>query len=60
MKKSSNHWHRQDGSYLAELLLSKDYEAYGLIRRVALEHPGHRFTRILHLLERVNLHEASL
>jgi len=50
----------QDGSYLAELLLSKDYEVHGLVRRVALEDPGHRFTRILHLLERVNLHAASL
>ena len=27
----------QDGSYLAELLLSKDYEVYGLIRRSASE-----------------------
>ncbi len=25
----------QDGSYLAELLLSKDYEAHGLIRRAS-------------------------
>jgi GDPmannose 4,6-dehydratase len=50
----------QDGSYLAELLLSKDYEVHGLVRRVALEDPERRFTRILHLLERVNLHAASL
>ncbi|MDP7350836.1 MAG: GDP-mannose 4,6-dehydratase, partial [Nitrospinota bacterium] len=27
----------QDGSYLAELLLEKGYEVYGLVRRVALE-----------------------
>jgi len=27
----------QDGSYLAELLLSKDYEVHGIVRRVALE-----------------------
>ncbi len=26
---------KQDGSYLAELLLSKDYEAHGLIRRAS-------------------------
>ena len=25
----------QDGSYLAELLLSKDYEEHGIIRRVS-------------------------
>lgn len=50
----------QDGSYLAELLLDKDYEVHGLVRRVALEDPERRFTRILHLLERVHLHAASL
>ena len=27
----------QDGSYLAELLLSKKYEVHGIVRRVALE-----------------------
>ena len=27
----------QDGSYLAELLLAKNYEVHGLVRRVALE-----------------------
>ena len=32
----------QDGSYLSELLLAKDYEVHGLVRRVALEDPGHR------------------
>lgn len=50
----------QDGSYLAELLLDKDYEVHGLVRRVALEDPGRRFTRLLHLLDRVHLHAASL
>ena len=29
----------QDGSYLAELLLSKGYEVHGIVRRVALEDP---------------------
>lgn len=29
----------QDGSYLAELLLSKGYEVHGMVRRVALEDP---------------------
>jgi len=32
----------QDGSYLAELLLEKDYEVHGLVRRVALEDPSRR------------------
>jgi GDPmannose 4,6-dehydratase len=50
----------QDGSYLAELLLAEGYEVHGLVRRVALEDPQRRFTRINHLLERVQLHPASL
>ncbi len=50
----------QDGSYLAEHLLSLDYEVHGLVRRVALEEPQRRFTRIAHLLDRVHLHPASL
>src|ERR671926_290851 len=50
----------QDGSYLAELLLSLGYEVHGLVRRVALEDPQRRFTRIQHLLEQITLHPASL
>jgi GDPmannose 4,6-dehydratase len=50
----------QDGSYLAELLLEKDYEVHGLVRRVALEDPEHRLWRLLHLKERLHLHAASL
>jgi len=50
----------QDGSYLAELLLSKDYEIHGVVRRVAIEDPEHRLSRIRHLLDRVTLHAASL
>jgi len=50
----------QDGSYLAEHLLSLGYEVHGLIRRVALEDPQRRFTRITHLLDKIVLHPASL
>ncbi len=50
----------QDGSYLAEHLLSLGYEVHGLVRRVALEDPHRRFTRIAHLLEEIILHPASL
>ena len=50
----------QDGSYLAEHLLSLGYEVHGLVRRVALEDPSRRFARISHLLDRVTLHPASL
>ena len=50
----------QDGSYLAEHLLSLGYEVHGLVRRVALEDPQRRFNRIGHLLDRLTLHPASL
>jgi GDPmannose 4,6-dehydratase len=50
----------QDGSYLAELLLEKGYEVHGIVRRVAIEDPKHRMGRILHLVDRLQLHAASL
>ena len=50
----------QDGSYLAEHLLSLGYEVHGLVRRVALEDPQRRLHRIAHLLDRVHLHPATL
>ena len=50
----------QDGSYLAEYLLSLGYEVHGLVRRVAFEDPQRRFTRIEHLLNKLTLHPSSL
>jgi GDPmannose 4,6-dehydratase len=50
----------QDGSYLAELLLDEGYEVHGLVRRVALEDPSHRLSRLAGILERIKLHAASL
>jgi GDPmannose 4,6-dehydratase len=50
----------QDGSYLAELLLEKQYEVHGIVRRVAIEDPEHRLWRIKHIIDNVNLHAASL
>jgi GDPmannose 4,6-dehydratase len=50
----------QDGSYLAELLLAEGYEVHGLARRVALEDPAHRLSRISGILDRITLHAASL
>jgi len=46
----------QDGSYLAELLLSKGYEVHGMVRRSSSEN----FERIDHLREHVTLHQADL
>jgi GDPmannose 4,6-dehydratase len=50
----------QDGSYLAEYLLSQGYEVHGLVRRVALQDPPQRFGRIRHLLDRLHLHPVGL
>jgi len=50
----------QDGSYLAEFLLQKDYEVHGLVRRVALEDPSHRLRRIAEIRDRITLHAGSL
>ena len=50
----------QDGSYLAELLLSKGYKVHGIVRRVALEDETHRLWRIRKILKDINLHAGSL
>jgi GDPmannose 4,6-dehydratase len=50
----------QDGSYLAEHLLSLGYEVHGLVQRVALEEPERRLGRISHLLERIKVHPANI
>jgi GDPmannose 4,6-dehydratase len=50
----------QDGSYLAEILLSNGYEVHGAVRRVALEDPEHRLSRLSPVRDRVKLHAASL
>jgi GDPmannose 4,6-dehydratase len=46
----------QDGSYLAELLLDKDYEVFGMVRRSSAPN----LMRIEHLLERIHLRPADL
>ncbi len=50
----------QDGSYLAEFLLEKGYEVYGLVRRVAFEDEQHRMGRILHIKDKVHLVSGSV
>ena len=50
----------QDGSYLLEFLLAKGYEVHGIVRRVALEDPEHRLSRIMDYHDQVQLHAASL
>jgi GDPmannose 4,6-dehydratase len=46
----------QDGSYLAELLLEKGYEVYGLVRRSSAPN----LWRIEHLLDRITLKAGDL
>src|SRR5256712_9997698 len=46
----------QDGSYLAELLLSKGYEVVGAVRRASAPN----FWRIQHVLDRITLKPADL
>jgi GDPmannose 4,6-dehydratase len=50
----------QDGSYLAELLLSKGYEVHGLVLRSELEDPGRTLSRIGGILDQLTLHAASI
>jgi GDPmannose 4,6-dehydratase len=50
----------QDGSYLAEFLVSKGYEVHGIVRRVAIEDPEHRLTRLEGIRSQIKLHAASL
>jgi GDPmannose 4,6-dehydratase len=46
----------QDGSYLAEFLLSKGYQVFGVVRRASTEN----FSRIEHLRDRITLIQADL
>jgi GDPmannose 4,6-dehydratase len=46
----------QDGSYLAELLLSKGYEVVGIVRRSSAPN----YWRIQHLLDRIAIRPADL
>ena len=50
----------QDGSYLAEYLLQLGYAVHGIVRRVALEQPEQRMSRIAHLRDRIKLESGSL
>ena len=49
----------QDGSYLAELLLDKGYEVFGLITHEQLSNPG-KLWRINGLRNNINLHVCDI
>ena len=46
----------QDGSYMADLLLEKGYEVYGMIRRSSTQN----FERIEHILDKITLLQGDL
>lgn len=46
----------QDGSYLAELLLEKNYEVHGIVRRASVDNNK----RIRHILDKIDMHEGDL
>ena len=46
----------QDGSYLAEYLLERGYDVFGLVRSTSLS----SFDRIEHILDRVNIVEGNM
>jgi GDPmannose 4,6-dehydratase len=46
----------QDGSYLAEFLLDRGYEVYGMVRRSSTE----KFDRIEHIRDRIMLEQGDL
>jgi len=50
----------QDGSYLAELLLKKNYKVHGIVRRVALEDKIHRLWRLKEIEDQIIFHAASM
>ena len=47
----------QDGSYLAELLLKKDYKIYGIVRRNSLLYS---YTRLDHIRDKIELRYGDM
>jgi GDPmannose 4,6-dehydratase len=46
----------QDGSYLADFLLGKGYDVFGMVRRSSME----KFDRIEHIKDRIHIMQADL
>ena len=46
----------QDGSYLADFLLEKEYDVYGMVRRSSME----KFDRIEHIKDKISIKQADL
>jgi len=50
----------QDGSYLAELLLSKGYDVHGIVMRTELEDPDRSLWKLSGIIDQITLHAASI
>ena len=50
----------QDGSYLAELLLSKNYKVYGFVRRESFENANKSFKNIQHIKNDISIIPVSI
>ena len=48
----------QDGSYLAEFLLDKNYEVHGIVKRNSI--PENQTARLEHIYDKITLHYADL
>ena len=48
----------QDGSYLSELLLEKNYDVYGIVRRNSITE--HQRNRLTHLDDKIKLSYGDL
>jgi GDPmannose 4,6-dehydratase len=46
----------QDGSYLAEFLLEKGYEVFGMVRRASVD----KYERIAHIMDKIHLLQGDL
>ena len=46
----------QDGSYLAEFLLTKGYKVYGMVRRASVD----KYERIAHIMDKIELVQGDL
>lgn len=50
----------QDGAYLSRFLLEKGYQVHGIVRRVALENPACRLSRLSGTGGKIILHGSSI
>jgi GDPmannose 4,6-dehydratase len=50
----------QDGSYLAELLLTKGYEVHGIVMQTELEDPDRSLWKLSKIINIIALHSASI